>query len=179
MSYAVALTFGVAAAASLWAAPGWSGAAGAALAALMLAIALSDWRRYRVPDRLNLLALAVRGLDILISPTFSRADAALDAVTRAAVAGVCFYAFRALYGFARGREGLGLGDVKLAVVAGAWVDWRLLPWVIEAAALFGLALALARLRNGPTGQRALMRLPFAVGFAPAIWLGWWCERLGF
>lgn len=175
----MALASGVAAAASLWAAPGWSGVAGAALAALMFAIALSDWRRYRVPDRLNLLALLLRGFDILVSPSVSRADAALDALTRAVVASACFFAFRALYRFARGREGLGLGDVKLAAVAGAWVEWRLLPWVVEAAALFGLALAFARYRGGRGGARGPMRLPFAAGFAPAIWLGWWCARLGF
>jgi leader peptidase (prepilin peptidase)/N-methyltransferase len=176
LSYPVALAC-AAILASLWAAPGLDGAAGACLACLMLAIAVSDWRRYRVPDRLNALALALRGLDIAISPDGPRGEAALDALARAVVTFAAFYLFRAVYGWARGREGLGLGDVKLAGVAGAWVDWRLLPWIVEAAALFGLALALARGRR--FGLKADSRLPFAVGLAPAIWLGWWLARLGF
>ena len=176
MSYAVALAC-AAVVASLWTAPGFDGAAGAVLACLTLAIAVSDWRRYRVPDRLNALALALRGLDILIAPEGPRAEVALDAFVRAGAAFAAFYLFRAAYYRMRGREGLGLGDVKLAAVAGAWVEWRLLPWVVEAAALFGLALALARRRRG--GLKADTRLPFAVGFAPAIWLGWWWARMGF
>lgn len=179
MILVVALAFAAASVASLWAAPGWPGVAGSGLAALMLAVAVSDWRRYRVPDRLNLLAFALRGFDILVSPYSSRAEVALELLMRAFVAFALFFAFRALYGFARGREGLGLGDVKLAGVAGAWVGWRLLPWVVEAAALVGLALAMARLRGRRAAPYATMRLPFAAGFAPAIWLGWWFERAGF
>jgi leader peptidase (prepilin peptidase)/N-methyltransferase len=169
------LAFVAAAAASLWAAPGLEGVIGAALAALMLAIARSDWRRYRVPDPLSATAMALRGIDIALSPA-PRTEAALDALVGALVSAATFFLFRALYSWIRGREGLGFGDVKLAGVAGAWVDIRLLPWVVEAAAIFGLALALTRGR-GPL--RNDTRLPFAVGFAPAIWLGWWLAQLGF
>ena len=34
-----------------------------------------------------------------------------------------FFALRYGYARLRGRQGLGLGDVKLAFVAGAWLDW--------------------------------------------------------
>lgn len=173
MIYAVALA-GAAVVASFWAAPGLEGAAGAALACLMAAIAVSDWRRFRVPDALSALAFVLRGLDILVSPGLQRAEAALDALFRALLLFAVFHAFRALYGWLRRREGMGLGDVKLAGVAGAWIGWPLLPWVIEAAAVVGFCIAFARRkRAGPQ-----MRLPFAVGFAPAIWFGWWLERLG-
>jgi leader peptidase (prepilin peptidase)/N-methyltransferase len=67
--------------------------------------------------------------------------------------------------------------VKLAAVAGAWVDWRLLPYVVEAAALVGLALALVHARRNGSA-RADMKLPFAVGFAPAIFLGWSLGQFG-
>lgn len=174
MTVAFALAIGALAAASLWISPDGHGAAGALLATLMLFIARSDWRRYRVPDRLCVLAAALRGLDIVLLPN-GRLEAAAPALAGALVTSAAFYLFRASYGWIRGREGLGLGDVKLAGVAGAWVDFRLLPWVVEIAALFGLALALTRRR----ALRADSRLPFAVGFAPAIWLGWWLERLGY
>ncbi len=74
---------------------------------------------------------------------------------------------------------MGLGDVKLAAVAGAWVDWRWLPLVVEFAAVFGLALALYRAARAGAGLQGATKLPFAVGFAPAIFMGWQMQRLGF
>ena len=151
---------------------------GAALAALMFAIAVSDWRRYRVPDALTALALVLRAVDLVVAPPGPRIEALADASLRAAAVAAMFYLFRVAYRRLRRREGLGLGDVKLAAVAGAWVDWRLLPYVVEAAALFGLALALFRTRREGAALRGGMKLPFAVGFAPAIFLGWGLGRLG-
>jgi len=149
-------------------------AVAAALALLMAAIAVSDWRSYRVPDPLVALALLLRAACSLFEPE----DLALAAL-RALIVAALFYLFRFAYRRLRGREGLGLGDVKLAAVAGAWVDWPLLPYVVEAAALFGLALALiAAFRQGDR-PRADQKLPFAVGFAPAIFLGWSLGQLGF
>jgi leader peptidase (prepilin peptidase)/N-methyltransferase len=151
---------------------------GAALAALMLAVAVSDWRRFRVPDQLTALALALRAIDLIAAPAGARAEGLFEAALRAACVAALFYGFRAGYRRWRGREGLGLGDVKLAAVAGAWVDWPLLPYVVEAAALFGLGLALVQARRAGAAPRADAKLPFAVGFAPAIFLGWSLSGLG-
>jgi leader peptidase (prepilin peptidase)/N-methyltransferase len=151
----------------------------AAFAAVMLAIAVSDWRTYRVPNRLTAAALALRVVDLVVAPPAPLGDAFLQATIRAIVMTALFYLFRWAYGRLRGREGLGLGDVKLAGVAGAWVDWRFLPTVVEFAALFGLALALYRAARSGAGLRAATKLPFAVGFAPAIFMGWQMQRLGF
>ena len=90
-----------------------------------------------------------------------------------------FLLFRVVYRALRKREGLGMGDVKLAGVAGAWVDWSLLPLVVEASALFGLGLAIVRAIRAGKGLKAETRLPFAVGFAPAIFVGWQVQHLGF
>jgi len=147
------------------------------LAALMLAIAISDWRCYRVPDALTLAALALRGLALLAS--HSPQPELCAAAARAAVMATLFYGFRAAYRRWRGRDGLGLGDVKLAAVAGAWVDWRLLPFVVEFAALSGLAVALLRAVGSGASLHAETKLPFAVGFAPAIFVGWQLQSLGF
>ena len=152
---------------------------GAALAALMLATAVSDWRRYRVPDRLTALALCLRVFDIMAAPVGPRGEALLQAGLRAAAMAGIFYLFRVGYCRWRGREGLGLGDVKLAAVAGAWVDWPLLPAVVELAALLGLALALFRAARAGAGLSATTKLPFAVGFSAAIFLGWQAQRLYF
>jgi leader peptidase (prepilin peptidase)/N-methyltransferase len=124
------------------------------------------------------LALALRAVDIVVLPEGPRFDEVLETCARAAAMAALFYLFRAGYRRWRGREGLGLGDVKLAAVAGAWVDWRLLPYVVEAAAVFGLGLALYRARTSGVAAGRNMKLPFGAGFAPAIWLGWSLGLIG-
>ena len=47
---------------------------------------------------------------------------------------LAFFAFRAGYRRFRGIEGIGLGDVKLAAVAGVWLDWVDLPVAVDIAA---------------------------------------------
>ena len=84
---------------------------------------------------------------------------------------VLFFAFRAGYRTLRGVEGMGLGDVKLAAVAGVWLDWAFLPIVVEIAALSALAAALCARCPGD-GFDPKARLPFGAFFAPAIWICW-------
>jgi leader peptidase (prepilin peptidase)/N-methyltransferase len=157
--------------ASIAAAPGWGGAAGAALAGLMLAIAVVDHRRMVIPDELNALAF-IAGL--IVAGALADAPpviAILQALVRAGVMIALFFGFRAGYRALRGVEGMGLGDVKLAAVAGVWLDWAGLPVVVEIAALSALAAALcARLRDNGFDPKA--RLPFGTFFAPAIWICW-------
>jgi leader peptidase (prepilin peptidase) / N-methyltransferase len=157
--------------ASLAAAPGWSGAAGAILAGLVLAIAVIDQRRMIIPDELNALALIVGLVAAGIGAEAPPAIAVLHSVVRAILMFALFLGFRAGYRALRGVEGMGLGDVKLAAVAGVWLDWGFLPIVVEIATLSALAAALyARLRGDGFDPRA--RLPFGAFFAPAIWICW-------
>ena len=158
-------------------APGWFGAG---LAALMLAIAIIDARSLIIPNGLNLAAFLLglaAAAALGASPEFwpGAALAVGLAMIRAAVLGLAFLALRALYWRLRGREGIGLGDVKLAAVAGAWLDWPLMPVAVELAALAALAVyALGRW----AGQRpfdAAETLPFGLFFAPAIWFCWLIE----
>jgi leader peptidase (prepilin peptidase)/N-methyltransferase len=157
--------------ASLAAASGWTGAAGAILAGLMLAIAVIDHRRMIIPDELSALAfiagLIVAGAGADAPPVI----ATLQALVRAALMFALFLGFRAGYRALRGVEGMGLGDVKLAAVAGVWLDWTGLPVVVEIAALSALAAALCtRIRGDVFDPKA--RLPFGTFFAPAIWICW-------
>ena len=157
--------------ASFAASPGWIGAAGAALAALTLAIAVVDRRRLIIPDELNALAfaagLAAAGLKTQASP----GAAILNALLRAALMFAAFFAFRAAYRRLRGIEGMGLGDVKLAAVAGVWLDWVDLPIAIDIAAVAALgAVLIERLKGNRLDPRT--KLPFGAFLAPAIWLCW-------
>jgi leader peptidase (prepilin peptidase)/N-methyltransferase len=155
--------------ASIAAAPGLPGIFGAGLSILMLAIAVTDARNFIIPNSLNAAALVLGLLDAA-----SRAgwDGALSSVLRGAALALSFLIIRAGYRWLRGRQGIGLGDVKLAGVAGAWLDWTMMPIAVEVAALAALAIyTLHWLRGGQALQRTT-RVPFGLFLAPAIWLCW-------
>jgi leader peptidase (prepilin peptidase)/N-methyltransferase len=166
----------VAIAISLYAGPGIAGLAGAGLGLIMLAVAVIDARRLIIPDELSAFALALGLVDVVFERWPEMPAPMLAALIRASVTAAIFFAFRFAYRRLRGREGMGLGDVKLAGVAGVWLDWSSLPIAVELAALGALAfLALQRIRT----RRApdpLAKLPFGAFFAPAIWMCWALER---
>ena len=98
----------------------------------------------------------------------------LIAVLVGLVAG--FLALRVAYFGVRGRHGIGLGDVKLAAVAGAWLGWTTIPVAIEIAALAALAVYVVRQFAGGRVMSATARMPFGLFLAPAIWVGWFLEQ---
>ena len=172
---AVSLVLIAAIVASLVAAPGAEGLCGAVLAALMLAIAVTDARRYLIPNELTGTALAFALVRAGAVAPDAGLRAALWAGFRAAAVALPLLALMLLYRRWRGRDGLGLGDIKLAAVCGAWLDLTTVVAVIELAALSGIGAyaAHAALRRRPL--RATAFLPFGLFLAPAIWIGWLAE----
>jgi leader peptidase (prepilin peptidase)/N-methyltransferase len=166
---------GIAVAVSLAVAPGADGILGAALAVLMVAIALSDSRHFIVPNALTAAALVLALVNAAVSADDGIVEALGSGLLRAAVTGGIFFALRAAYAALRDRQGIGLGDVKLAGVAGAWVGWTTIPMVIEIAALAAIGGYLFRQLSHGRPVRAAGRIPFGLYLAPAIWLGWLLE----
>jgi leader peptidase (prepilin peptidase)/N-methyltransferase len=162
--------------ASFYVVPGVTGAAGAALALNMLAIAVIDWRFFIIPDELNALAIGLGLLAVGFDDRGEKLTLALDAVIRGATMAALFFVFRLAYRRLREREGMGLGDVKLAGVAGVWLDWPSLPIAVEIAALAALGFALSRHIQARRALDPLARLPFGAFFAPAIWICWALAR---
>jgi leader peptidase (prepilin peptidase) / N-methyltransferase len=164
---------------SLLVAPGLAGMLGAALAFDVLAIAWIDAHRFIIPDELTLaalvLGLANAGLETWPEGWSAVFPAIGAALLRGAVLAGCFFALRALYARLRGREGIGLGDVKLAGAGGVWLAWSTIPVAIEIAALAALAVYVVRQLAGGRVMSATARMPFGLFLAPAIWLGWLLE----
>jgi leader peptidase (prepilin peptidase)/N-methyltransferase len=158
-------------------APGVAGILGACLALLMLTIAAIDWRSFIIPDRLNAAGFCLGLLHSLVLHPDAMPLAVALAATRGAVLALLFLALRYLYARVRGRQGLGLGDIKLAAVAGAWLDWAFMPIAVEIAAFAGLTIYVVRqfLLGRPIS--ASTRLPFGLFFAPAIWICWLIETI--
>lgn len=153
--------------------------AGAVLAGLAAWVAAVDRRRWLIPDG-AVVAMATLGIGLAVTAAApaERLDAALDALTRAAAAGLFFWLLRALHGLWRGGEGLGFGDVGLAAAGATWLDWDALVPALEVAvggALVVVAVAALRARRRPRGDEAL---PFGVFLAPAIWAAWFASQTG-
>jgi leader peptidase (prepilin peptidase) / N-methyltransferase len=162
-------------AASLAIAPNAGGVLAAGLALTMLAIAVVDARHLIIPDELNAFG-AVLGLVHagLVGP--SAVEAIGLAALRGAVFALVFLAVRAIYRAVRGREGLGLGDVKLAAVAGVWLDWPMMPIAVDIAAAAALATYMTRQLASGRSIRPTGRIPFGLFLAPAIWIVWLVDR---
>lgn len=152
--------------------------AGAVLAAAMLAIAMVDRRSFLVPDWLSLPAvpLGILAAGSLIDPL---ADAIAPAghLIGAAAGALSFYLLALAYRRLRGHEGLGLGDVKLAAAAGAWVGIESLSHVLLVACAGALvALALKMAKQGSRDVAGTTALPFGAFLAPSIWIVWAWEQ---
>jgi leader peptidase (prepilin peptidase) / N-methyltransferase len=164
-------------AASVLLLPDARGVAGGGLALLMIAIAVIDARRFIIPDELTIAALALGFAHAALLDTDAIMQSLATAALRGAVLAAAFWGLRIAYGRLRGREGIGLGDVKLAGVAGVWLDWATMPVAVEIAALAALAVYAVRRFRGGRSVRRTIRLPFGLFFAPAIWIGWLLESM--
>jgi leader peptidase (prepilin peptidase)/N-methyltransferase len=144
----------------------------------MLAIAAIDARRFMIPDALSLPAipLGLLASGALLDPLRDQL-VSLDHVIGAGLGGAGFWLVREAYWRLRGREGLGLGDVKLAAAAGAWVGWEHLPEVVLLAAAAALSLAVAQALIARRDLSGRERIPFGAFLAPAMWAVWWLRAL--
>lgn len=135
----------------------------AAVLWLLWTLAVIDLLHYRLPDPLTLALFACALLW-----AWRQGDVP-TALLGAAIGAGSFLALRLGYQALRGREGLGLGDVKLMAGLGALTDPLDLPLLVLIAAL--LALAAALLRGGWQADRAL---PFGTALSAAgagLWIG--------
>jgi leader peptidase (prepilin peptidase)/N-methyltransferase len=161
----------VACAISLIAAPGLPGFFGAALALIAIAIAVIDARWFIIPNELSAAGFAL-GLVYAGVTEAPALEAVFFAALRGAVLALLFLGMREGYRRLRGRDGIGLGDVKLAGVAGAWLSWLAMPIAIEIAALSAIAVFAARHFAMDRPLDTALKFPFGLFLAPSIWLGW-------
>jgi leader peptidase (prepilin peptidase)/N-methyltransferase len=139
----------------------------------MLAIASIDAHRFTIPDVLSLPAipLGLLASGYVLDPS-SSGPVSVDHVIGACVGGAGFWLVREGYWRLREREGLGLGDVKLAAAGGAWVGWVHLSQVVLLAAGAALGFALARAVARSDALSGTERIAFGTFLAPSIWVIW-------
>ena len=148
------------------------------LGALMVAGAEVDARTYLLPDTVTWGAIT---LGILAAPALNPFEPWLSAgaaVVRAAGTALALVVLRWGYGWLRSREGLGLGDVKLAAAVGAWLPLASIPFCFALATCSALvSVMFGRLRGESVDAAA--KLPFGAFLCPALWLVFYtCEFPG-
>jgi leader peptidase (prepilin peptidase)/N-methyltransferase len=156
--------------------PGPLAVASVVLGTLMIAGADVDARTYLLPNTITWGA-AICGVVAAwfldgANPWLSAGDAVLRAVTAAGLLAL----LRWSYGCVRHREGLGLGDVKLAAAVGAWLPFEVMPLCFGLATSAALVTILwGRLR----GERidSTMRIPFGAFLCPALWFTFYASNL--
>ncbi|MDX1483406.1 MAG: prepilin peptidase [Alphaproteobacteria bacterium] len=126
-----------------------------------------DAKEMVLPDILT-LPLVIAGLVV-------GAYLAPDALAHHVVGVIAGFALIAGVGWAyrrlRGRDGIGLGDAKLAAAAGAWVGWAGLPGVVLIAAVSGIATTLILTVAGSDRDLG-ERIPFGPHLALGLWITW-------
>ena len=129
-----------AALAALWTGAGWTETLAIALWLwTLIGLALADLTCLRLPDPMTAV-LFLAGM-VIGALNFGMVTAGLTALAGAVV----LWGLARLYAAARGRQGLGFGDVKMMAGIGAAVGPLALPWVTLLAA--GVAILVAALRR--------------------------------
>jgi len=146
----------------------------AVLCALLVALAVIDVEHLLLPDRLTLPGIA---LGVALQPVTGWAGAGWRGVVggllgAALGAGVLLAAY-GLWWLVRREEGLGLGDVKMLAMIGAFLGWRGVAVGLFVGAAAGALVGLSAMALGRAGLRS--KLPFgaflALGGLVALFAG--------
>lgn len=117
---------------------------GTLLIGLVLTLAITDFRKMILPNKINLLFAAVGACQSLALEH----PGPLNALIGSMLGAVLFYSIAISFYRLRGIQGLGRGDQKFVAAAGLWVGWQGLPLLLLIATTSALAfigyLALSR-----------------------------------
>ena len=121
---------------------------------LLAIVARVDAREGRIPDAAN---GAIAALGILRAAMAGREALAARGID-AAILVALLLLLRFLYARRRGRQGLGLGDVKFLGAATLWIGLPDMPALILSACVLALLhLGIERLRRRPVGWTTRLR----------------------
>jgi leader peptidase (prepilin peptidase)/N-methyltransferase len=134
---------------------------------VLLILIAFDMLAFILPNALT-LSLGLSGLLLAASEGHGELqESALGLIA----GGASLLLVRVLYEATRGREGLGLGDIKLFAAAGAWVKLEGLPSVLLIGSSLGLFYALFAFRRA-LRDAALKKVPLGAGLCGGFWLTW-------
>ena len=146
------------------------------LGILMVAGADVDARTYLLPNVITWGATICGVSAAWVLDELNPWLAVSDAILRALCAAGLLALLRLIYGCIRHREGLGLGDVKLAAAIGAWLPLEVMPLCFGLATGGALVTILWGHLRGNRIERTT-KIPFGTFLCPALWLAFYASRL--
>jgi leader peptidase (prepilin peptidase)/N-methyltransferase len=150
----------------------WLLASRLVLTAILIVLFGTDYDTQRLPDVLTLPGIAVGLAGSLFLP-----PGIWDSLVGAALGAGILLAIRWVWLRLKGVDAMGLGDVKMLAMIGAFLGWKQV-WVVLvlasfAGAIFGIGLTMAR-----SGRSMQSRLPFGTFLALAAYVAsLWGDRL--
>jgi leader peptidase (prepilin peptidase)/N-methyltransferase len=129
-----------------------------AFAAALVAITFIDLDHQIIPDVISLPGIVLGLLVSFVSPLVTPWDALLGVI----VGGGSLLAVAWTYRLVRGHDGMGLGDVKLLAMIGAFLGWQSIFVTVMAASVVGSVIGIAAMLY----QRADAKL--AIPFGPFL-----------
>ena len=135
--------------------PGWGWASAALFASILIVLAFIDLEHLILPDRLT-LGGAVLGLALF--PWLPWKGSLVDHLVGLALGPGLLLGLYGLWYLIRRVEGLGLGDVKMMAMVGAFLGWRGSLMTLFLGTLSALAVALGFMATGRMGLKN--KIPF-------------------
>ena len=133
---------------------------GGGLFALLLSLAWTDFKTFRLPNKLSFPLIALGFVQSFLLSDFQAS------ILGAVIGYLVFVAIEKGFKTLRGKEGLGRGDAKLLAAGGAWCGWSGLPLIVLIGSLIGIILALM------PKYRDSGRIPFGPCLAFGIFMVW-------
>jgi leader peptidase (prepilin peptidase)/N-methyltransferase len=140
---------------------GLEGCAAMLFLASLIALSFIDFDTQYLPDSIT-LPLLWAGLLINIPGTFVDLRAA---VIGAAAGYLSLWTVYWVFKLATGKEGMGFGDFKLLAAIGAWLGWKMLPFVILGSSLVGAVVGIGLIVLARRGRE--VPIPFGPYLAAA------------
>jgi len=128
---------------------------GLVLCAMLITLAVIDFRHFRLPNALTFPLMALGLLQAYLLK--------FDIPTHLIGIGAGYFVFVGVelgFKYLRGKDGLGRGDAKLLAAGGAWCGWMALPYIVLFSSLMGIAMASAQKQKSA-----------AIPFGPALAVG--------
>ncbi len=138
----------------------------------LLALAIIDARTGFLPDVLTLPMLGL-GLIIQFCPTTQTVGIEASLVGML-LGSLPLWLMAIIYRWRTGKDGLGLGDVKLVAAIGAWSGPSAIPLVMIISATLGLIWGATMDSRKPWSRRRIAFGPFLViGYAVSVLVSWY------
>jgi leader peptidase (prepilin peptidase) / N-methyltransferase len=148
--------------------PSWAAWGAMALLAAVIALAVIDFDTQFLPDAIT-LPLVWAGLLVNMRGTFVPLN---EAVIGAMAGYLTLWSVYWLFKLATGKEGMGYGDFKLLAAIGAWLGWKVLPFVILASSLVGAVIGIGLIILAKRGKEVPMPFGPYLAIAGVIALFW-------